>query len=117
MVGQLLPSWIYLQAQRLRRRFAAEAEQLAADVDLFLLPTASNVAPAPDTTGDPSFQSPWSLIGWPSISLPSGLGADGLPFSVQLVARRLDEVTLLRGARRVEEVLAFDGRPPEPDGR
>ena len=117
MVGQLLPGWIYLQAQRLRRRLAAEAEHLAADVDLFLLPTASNVAPAPDTTGDPSFQSPWSLIGWPSISLPSGRSADGLPFSVQLVARRLDEVTLLRGARRVEEVLAFDGRPPDPDGR
>ena len=117
MVGQLLPSWVYLQAQRLRRRLAAEAEQLAADVDLFLLPTASNLAPAPDTTGDPSFQSPWSLIGWPSLSLPSGLSADGLPFAVQLVARRLDEVTLLRGARRVEEVLAFDGRPPELDGR
>jgi aspartyl-tRNA(Asn)/glutamyl-tRNA(Gln) amidotransferase subunit A len=117
MVGQLLPGWVYLQAQRLRRRLAAEAEQLAADVDLFLLPTASNVAPAPDTTGDPSFQSPWSLIGWPSISLPSGRSADGLPFAVQLVARRLDEATLLRGARRVEEVLAFDGRPPEPDGR
>jgi Asp-tRNA(Asn)/Glu-tRNA(Gln) amidotransferase A subunit family amidase len=33
---------------------------------------------------------------------------------VQLVGRRLDEVTLLRAARRVEEVLAFRSRPPEP---
>ena len=54
MVGQLLPSWVYLQVQRLRRRLAAEAEQLVADVDLFLLPTASNLAPAPDgATGEP----------------------------------------------------------------
>jgi aspartyl-tRNA(Asn)/glutamyl-tRNA(Gln) amidotransferase subunit A len=105
---------VYLQAQRVRRRLAAETEALAADVDAFVLPTASNLAPGPETTGDPSFQAPWSLLGWPSISLPSGVSVDGLPFAVQLVARRLDEGTLLRAARRVEEVLAFDGRPPGP---
>jgi Asp-tRNA(Asn)/Glu-tRNA(Gln) amidotransferase A subunit family amidase len=32
---------------------------------------------------------------------------------VQLVARHLDELTLLRAARRVEEVLDFSGRPPD----
>jgi len=117
MVGQLLPSWVYLEAQRVRRRLAAETVQLAAEVDTFLLPTASNRAPGPESTGDPSFQSPWSLIGWPSISLPSGISSDGLPFAVQLVARRLDDVTLLRAARRVEEVLGFSGRPPDsPEG-
>ena len=111
--AQLLPGWVYLQAQRVRRRLAAETEELAADLDAFVLPTASNLAPGPETTGDPSFQAPWSLLGWPSISLPSGVSPDGLPFAVQLVARRLDEVTLLRAARRVEEVLAFGGRPPD----
>ena len=45
--------------------------------------------------------------------LPSGISSDGLPFAVQLVARRLDEVTLLRAARRVEEVLGFSGRAPD----
>jgi aspartyl-tRNA(Asn)/glutamyl-tRNA(Gln) amidotransferase subunit A len=114
MVGSLLPGWVYLHAQRIRRRLAAETEDLAAGLDAFLLPTASNVAPGPETTGDPSFQAPWSMLGWPSISLPSGISSEGLPFAVQLVARRLDEVTLLRAARRVEEVLAFSGRPPEP---
>ena len=113
MIGQLLPGWVYLQAQRVRRRLAAETEELAANVDAFVLPTASNLAPGPETTGDPSFQAPWSLLGWPSISLPSAVSSDGLPFAVQLVARRLDEVTLLRAARRVEEVLAFGGRPPD----
>ena len=113
MAGALVPGWAYLQAQRVRRRLAAETEALAASVDAFVLPTASNLAPGPETTGDPSFQAPWSLLGWPSISLPSGVSSDGLPFAVQLVARRLDEVTLLRAARRVEEVLAFGGRPPD----
>ena len=114
MVGQLLPSWVYLQSQRVRRRLAAETSELAAQLDAFVLPTASNVAPGPETTGDPSFQSPWSLLGWPSISVPSGISSDGLPFGVQLVTRRLDEVTMLRAARRVEEVLGFRGRPPDP---
>jgi hypothetical protein len=54
-----------------------------------------------------AFQSRWSLIGWPSISLRSGISSDGLPFAVRLVARRLDEATLLRAARHVEEVLGL----------
>jgi aspartyl-tRNA(Asn)/glutamyl-tRNA(Gln) amidotransferase subunit A len=112
MVGQLVPAWVYLQAQRLRRRLAAETEAAVEGVDAFILPTASNVAPGPDTTGDASFQGPWSLLGWPSISLPSGVNADGLPFAVQLVARRLDEPTLFRAARWVERLLAFDAQPP-----
>ena len=41
----------------------------------------------------------------------SGLGQEKL--TVQLVARRLEEMTLLRAARRVEEVLGFSGRPPD----
>jgi aspartyl-tRNA(Asn)/glutamyl-tRNA(Gln) amidotransferase subunit A len=113
MVGQLVPAWVYLQAQRLRRRLAAETDAALADLDGFILPTASNVAPGPDTTGDASFQGPWSLFGWPSISLPSGVNADGLPFAVQLVARRLDEPTLFRAARWVERAVAFDARPPQ----
>ena len=113
MVGQLVPAWVYLQAQRLRRRLAAQTEAAVGGLDAFVLPTASNVAPGPETTGDASFQAPWSLLGWPSISLPSGLNAAGLPFAVQLVARRLDEVTLFRAARWVERTLGFDARPPQ----
>jgi Asp-tRNA(Asn)/Glu-tRNA(Gln) amidotransferase A subunit family amidase len=114
MVGQALPSWVYLHSQRVRRRLAAETSALAAGLDAFVMPTASNLAPGPETTGDPSFQALWSLIGWPSISVPSGISPDGLPFAVQLVARPLDEVTLLRAARRVEDVLGLSARPPDP---
>ena len=113
MLGQVVPSWAYLHAQRLRRRLADETAALHADVDAFLLPTASNQPPGPETTGDASFQSPWSLLGLPSISLPSGVSAGGLPFAAQLVGRHLDEPTLLRAATWLEQVLAFDARPPE----
>jgi aspartyl-tRNA(Asn)/glutamyl-tRNA(Gln) amidotransferase subunit A len=113
MLGQVLPSWTYLHAQRLRRRIAAQVAPLLADVDAFLLPTASNLPPAPDTTGDPSFQAVWSLLGLPSISLPSGVSDDGVPFATQLVGRALDEPTLLRAAHWLERQLAFTAKPPE----
>jgi aspartyl-tRNA(Asn)/glutamyl-tRNA(Gln) amidotransferase subunit A len=113
MLGQVVPSWAYLHAQRLRRRLAAEIEPLLTDLDAFLLPTASNLPPGPETTGDASFQAPWSLFGMPSMSLPSGVSETGLPFATQLVGRRLDEPTLFRAARWVEQVLDFQARPPE----
>jgi aspartyl-tRNA(Asn)/glutamyl-tRNA(Gln) amidotransferase subunit A len=113
MLGQVVPAWAYLQAQRLRRRLAAETDASLADGDAFLLPTASNQPPGPDTTGDATFQSPFSLLGLPSISLPSGLSDAGLPFAAQLVGRRLDESTVLRAAVWLEGVLGFTARPPE----
>ena len=113
MLGQVVPAWAYLHAQRLRRRLTADTAALHADVDAFLLPTASNQPPGPETTGDASFQAPWSLLGLPSISLPSGVSDAGLPFATQLVGRHLDEPTLLRAATWLETVLAFDAQPPE----
>lgn len=113
MLGQVVPAWAYLHAQRIRRRLAAETAALHADVDAFLLPTASNQPPGPETTGDASFQAPWSLLGLPSISLPSGVSEAGLPFAAQLVGRHLDEPTLLRAATWLERVLGFTAQPPE----
>jgi aspartyl-tRNA(Asn)/glutamyl-tRNA(Gln) amidotransferase subunit A len=113
MLGQVMPAWAYLHAQRLRRRLASETHPHLAGVDAFLLPTASNLPPGPETTGDPSFQAPWSLLGLPSLSLPSGVSQDGLPFAVQLVSGRLDEATLFGVAGWVERVLDFTARPPE----
>jgi len=112
MVGQLVPGTAYLHAQRIRRRLAAETAAALTGIDAFILPTASNVAPDPSTTGDPSFQAPWSLLGLPAISLPSGLDADGLPYGVQLVGALLAEPTLLKVAAWCERLLAFDATPP-----
>lgn len=113
MLGQVVPAWAYLHAQRLRRRLAAQTAAFMTDYDALLLPTASNLPPDPSTTGDASFQAPWSLLGLPSISLPSGVSEDGLPFATQLVSRHLDEPTLFQAAQWVERVLAFTARPPE----
>lgn len=112
-VGQLVPGAAYIQAQRLRRRFRPQMEQMTAGVDCLLMPTVSDVAPDTSTTGDVSFQSIWSLFGSPAITLPSGLNAERLPLSVQLVARDFGEETLLSAAAWCEDVL---GPMPGPDG-
>ncbi len=103
--GHLIPGVSYVQAQRLRRRFRNGMEGLLDQVDALLTPTASNVAPGPETTGDPSFQAPWTQVGLPSISLPTGVNEEGLPTAVQLAGRRFREGELLGAAGWVEEVL------------
>jgi Asp-tRNA(Asn)/Glu-tRNA(Gln) amidotransferase A subunit family amidase len=104
-IGQLVPAGLYLRAQRLRRRFRQEAVALLADVDALAMPTVSNLAPSRDTTGDRTFQAPWSLIGLPALTLPSGL-ARRLPVGLQLVAGAWQEARLLRIARWIEERLS-----------
>jgi Asp-tRNA(Asn)/Glu-tRNA(Gln) amidotransferase A subunit family amidase len=111
-VGRLLPGALYLHAQRLRRRIREGLDRCVADVDALLLPTATDLPPPPDTTGDFSLQAPFSLVGLPAISLPSGLSAERLPLAIQLVAARWQEPRLLDVARWCEAQL---GPLPAPD--
>jgi aspartyl-tRNA(Asn)/glutamyl-tRNA(Gln) amidotransferase subunit A len=50
----------------------------------------ATIGPAPDisTTGDPAFNSPWSYLRRPAVSLPIGLAPDGMPLALQLVGGR-----------------------------
>ena len=112
-VGRLLPGASYVHAQRLRQRIRADLLQRLRGFDALLLPTASDVAPPPDTTGDPSLQAPFTLVGFPSISLPSGVLADGnLPFAIQLVGAPDQDARLLAVAAWCERSLPPMPAPP-----
>ena len=55
----------------------------------------------------------FNATGQPAASVPAGLDANGLPLSVQLVARPHDEATLLGLAAQLEEAAPWaDLRPP-----
>jgi aspartyl-tRNA(Asn)/glutamyl-tRNA(Gln) amidotransferase subunit A len=109
-IGTLLPGVSYVHAQRLRRRIRESIRQSLASVDALLLPTADDVAPGRETTGDPMLQAPFSLVGFPSLSLPSGvLESESLPLAVQLVALPWQEARLLSVAAWCEAQL-----PPMP---
>ena len=108
--GQLIPATYYLRAQRIRRRFRQEIEALLGDVDCLVMPTVSDVAPPSASTGDRTFQAPWSLIGVPALTMPCGL-VDGLPVGLQFVTGAWEEARLLTIGRWAEEVLPAIGRP------
>ena len=96
----------YLDAQRLRLRFSRAVDALFDRCDVVLTPSTPTPAPRSlETTGDPSFQTPWTFAGVPAISIPSGLSEDGLPFGIQLIGPRFAEGALLRAAAWCEQVL------------
>ena len=112
--GLLLPGVRYLQAQRMRTAFARDMRELVADGAILVTPTTPAAAPRDlNTTGDPIFQSPWTSCGLPTITLPSGLSADGLPLGVQLIGAPFREDELLCAARWCEAALRVNMRPPE----
>ena len=110
--GQLVPAAGYVQAQRVRRRFRNGMARLLDGVDALLTPTASNIAPGRETTGDPSLQAPWTQIGLPAISLPTGVEEDGLPTALQLVGRWFGEARLLAIAAWAEAEIGPMPAPP-----
>ena len=69
--------------------------------------TATGIAPGRETTGDPSFNAPWSYTGQPTLSFPIGLSPDGLPLSFQLVGRPSDDASLFGVAAWCERGLVL----------
>ena len=56
---------------------------------------------------------PFNVTGQPAVTIPAGLGPDGLPLSVQLVGRVGDEETLYALAGQLEQAAPWaDRRPP-----
>lgn len=111
--GLLIAGVDYLRAQRLRRRFQNDVADLLQDLDVLLTPATPSPAPRDlTTTGDASFQAPWTYAGTPSIALPSGLSQAGLPLGIQLIAAHGEEETLLAAAKWCEDVLQIRLTPP-----
>ena len=55
-----------------------------------------------------------NLAGLPACALPMGVGADGLPVSLQVLGPRCSDGRVLAAAQTIERVLGFDARPPAP---
>lgn len=91
-------AWEYLAALKEQHRLQTKLLRVFNDVDVIVLPTVPIVAPAlgleeiriggrlvPVRQALLSLTSPWSVLGWPAISVPA-VTVDGLPAGVQLVA-------------------------------
>ena len=75
-------------------------------LDAVLTPSAHGVAPAGlEQTGHHGFQSIWTMVRTPAITLPTHAAANGLPIGIQLVGRPGDDARLLATARWVLDRL------------
>jgi aspartyl-tRNA(Asn)/glutamyl-tRNA(Gln) amidotransferase subunit A len=124
-LGELWSSRNYLDAQRLRSVLRERFAGIIAPYNAVLTPSVPiqpprNGEPA-HVTGDPPAQSLFTLIrftvacnviGYPAISVPSGLDRDGLPTGLQIIGRPGDDGALLNIAKRVEDLLSVMPRPP-----
>jgi Asp-tRNA(Asn)/Glu-tRNA(Gln) amidotransferase A subunit family amidase len=101
----------YRRALDRRAACRAALDDLLADYDAVLTPTAPGEAPSLETTGDPAFCVPWTFCGAPAISLPILRGPAGLPIGAQLVGRFGDDTGLLRTARWLAEAARAPTTP------
>jgi Asp-tRNA(Asn)/Glu-tRNA(Gln) amidotransferase A subunit family amidase len=89
----------YVAAQRKAVAFRAHVDSLFDHVDALICPSAPGEAPEGiASTGDPRFNSIWTLAGTPCVTLPAGTGAKGLPLGIQLIGRRHEDDRLLSTA-------------------
>jgi amidase len=105
--GRALPLAAYVEAIETAEAFRRHLDDIFADVDVLLTPSAAGEAPLGlGSTGDPSFNSIWTLAWTPCLTLPCGAGPQGLPLGVQLIGPRFGDEALFDAAAWVEARLA-----------
>lgn len=110
------------RSRNLRRVIGRQLDDALIDCDLLLTPTTPMAAPEL-LTGRPSEAAlldrgfvgvntaPLNVSGHPALAVPSGLDAAGLPVSVQLIARRLEDEMAFRAGAVVERGLSIGTVP------
>jgi aspartyl-tRNA(Asn)/glutamyl-tRNA(Gln) amidotransferase subunit A len=125
-MGELLPTRLYVLAQRSRTHFTQQVLSAMSAVDVLALPTCADTAgPLVRKTAPPAreeivrdmlrlirYTVPFNVTGFPAISVPCGLDRDGLPVGLQLVARPYHEDLLIHVAEMYEGTRPWTFPPP-----
>ena len=94
-----------------RTRRVLEDRMDAVGIDLWLSPAATGPAPAGiESTGDPVMNLPWTHAGMPTLSLPAGRAANGLPLGLQVSSRFGDDERLFAWGDELAGALAIRDR-------
>jgi aspartyl-tRNA(Asn)/glutamyl-tRNA(Gln) amidotransferase subunit A len=101
----------YEGAVRRRSEYRERADEALDGLDLLLLPTLPTVPPPLDVDELSvrrsliRFTLPINALGWPALALPVGSAEEGLPASIQLVARPGDDGLVLAAGAALESAL------------
>lgn len=113
--GLLVPATAYLRAQRIRGEIIRDITRVINQYDCVVCPSTVDTAPKGlEWTGSPAFNTPWSLAGLPSITVPTGLSQEKLPLGLQIIGLPFSEWTLFEVAGWCEEKLGFGSDPKNP---
>ena len=126
-LGELHLATHYLQAQRYRTVLRRQFLDAFRSVDVFICPTLPFTAtPVGATTvviedgveedmlsAIMQYTGVPSLTGLPSLAVPCGFDADGLPIGMQVIGRPFDEATLFRIGAAFQDATAFHRRAPQ----
>jgi aspartyl-tRNA(Asn)/glutamyl-tRNA(Gln) amidotransferase subunit A len=121
--GRLIPATDYVDAQRLRKIFAAEFRRLWDEVDCIFAPATPIAAPKIGeltTYIGPNLEDVrqaatrltrgFNILGNPALALPCGFTKSVLPIGLQIAAAANQEHVLLRVGAAMEDAMGFAGR-------
>ncbi|MBN8528571.1 MAG: Asp-tRNA(Asn)/Glu-tRNA(Gln) amidotransferase subunit GatA [Caulobacterales bacterium] len=108
----------YVKALKVRRRIAEDFDNVWDRVDAILTPSTPSAAFAlGDKQIDPVtmylndvFTVTANLAGLPGVSVPAGLDSGGLPLGLQVIGKALDEATVFRVGKALEDAAGFTGK-------
>jgi Asp-tRNA(Asn)/Glu-tRNA(Gln) amidotransferase A subunit family amidase len=102
----------YLAGKALQAKQQAEFPARLSGFDAVIsLPAFGEAPKSLVHTGDAEYCAPWTLLGVPAISLPIGLGRNGLPLGLQVVGAFHEDLRTLRVAKWIETILNFEMTP------
>jgi amidase len=124
--GQRLSPVKFAEATRIRKDVSAAIDSVLDTVDCLLCPSLSNSARAKeaDPYDEDSAETwgalvrndihcqPFNFSGSPTLSVPCGFSADGLPLSVQFAGRNLSEAMLCRIGHAYEQATPWHLKHP-----
>jgi len=104
--GMAHTAYDYLAAKALQAKLQSEFPAHISGFDAVLtLPALGEAPESLGHTGDAVYCAPWTLLGVPAISLPVGLGQNGLPLGLQIVGAYHEDLRTLRAAKWIETAL------------
>ena len=110
----------YKKAQQLRRLIANDFNKAFEKVDILVSPTCPTTAFDLNSRADNPLAMyltdiatiSSNLVGAPALSMPCGFDKGGMPIGLQVIAKNLDELTLLQSAFALEQELGVYTQRP-----